>query len=296
MREKRRGTIIKGIAGFYYVKAGDDLYQCKARGIFKKEGLIPTVGDIAHIELLADGDAWIYEIELPRKNIFVRPAIANVDCFVTVFAAAEPTPNLRIIDKFLVTAEQNHADVILCLNKIDIASATDIAAIRNIYEGIYPVCCVSAATGTGLAELKEAMRGKACAFAGPSGAGKSTLLNALNPAADAETGAISQKTGRGKHTTRHAEIFEMEYGGTVFDTPGFTSFEILESTEEELQHLYPEFEPFLGVCRYDNCKHLREPACAVREAVSCGTIQKERYRSYVMQLLEIQENERNKYQ
>lgn len=296
MGEKRKGTIVKGIAGFYYVKAGNCIYQCKARGIFKKEGIVPTVGDIAHIELLTDGDAWIYKIELPRKNIFVRPAIANVDCFVTVFAAAEPTPNLRIIDKFSVTAEQNRAEVILCLNKIDIAPAADIEAIRQIYEGIYPVCCVSAVTGEGLTELREAMRGKACALAGPSGAGKSTLLNAINPAAAAATGDISQKTGRGKHTTRHAEIFEMDCGGTLFDTPGFTSFDILEATEDELQHLYPEFEPFLGACRYDNCKHLREPDCAVREAVSCGTIQKERYKSYATQLLEIQENERNKYQ
>lgn len=296
MGNKVKGKIVKGIAGFYYVKAGNTVYQCKARGIFKKLGIVPTVGDIAKIEVQPDGDALIFEIELPRKNIFVRPAISNVDCFVVIFAAADPVPNLRIIDRFLVMAEKSHADIILCINKIDMGSKEDIEKIENIYKDVYPVCCVSAVTGEGLERLKELMKDKACAFAGPSGAGKSTLLNFLNPLAFAETGEVSQKTGRGKHTTRHTEIFDMQYGGEVFDTPGFTSFDILESTEEELQHLYPEFEPFLGKCRYDNCKHLREPECAVRNAVTQGDIQKERFISYAGQLLEIQENERNKYQ
>lgn len=296
MEGRLTGRIIKGIAGFYYVKTGDSIYQCKARGLFKKLGIVPTVGDIAKIEVLPDGDAWIVEIELPRKNIFVRPAIANVDCFVVIFAAVDPEPNLRVIDRFLVMAEKNHAEIILCINKIDLGSQDEIERIKDIYRDIYPVCGISAVTGAGLEELVRLMKGKACAFAGPSGAGKSTLLNTLNPHVSVETGDVSQKTGRGRHTTRHAEIFEMQYGGTVFDTPGFTSFDILDATEEELQHLYPEFEPLIGKCKYDNCLHLREPSCAVREAVAEGKIQKERYISYAGQLLEIQENERNKYQ
>lgn len=296
MGARLEGTIIKGIAGFYYVKAGDAIYQCKARGIFKKEGIVPTVGDIAKIEVLPDEDALIVEIELPRKNIFIRPPIANVECFVIIFAAADPEPNLRIIDKFAVMAEKSHTEVILCMNKVDLATEEQLQVIKEIYDDIYPVCYVSARTKSGLSELKALMQGKTCAFAGPSGAGKSTLLNILIPSALAETAKVSHKTGRGRHTTRHVEIFAMQGGGNIFDTPGFTSFDVLEAELDELQHLYPDFAAVLGECKYDNCRHLREPGCAVRNAVQQGLIHKERYRSYVMQFLEIEENERNKYQ
>lgn len=286
------GTIVKGIAGFYYVKEGERLHQCKARGVFKKEGITPAVGDRVLFEPESgEDDGWITEI-LPRKNRFIRPPIANVDCFVIVMAAAHPKPNLAVADKFLVMAEKSDTDIVFCLNKIDAAKQAAVEEIKDIYKGAYPVVCLSAASGEGLEDLRLRIRGKQAALAGPSGVGKSTILNALKPEADAETGGISHKTKRGKHTTRHCELFDLGDGTMLFDTPGFTSFEILDSGEEELQHLYPELRPFIGACRYDNCRHLKEPGCAVRQAAEEGHIHAKRYESYQTQLQEIQDKSR----
>ncbi len=288
------GLIVKGIGGFYYVKSGTVVYECKARGIFKKEGIVPTVGDKVSIEILADGKAVINDI-YPRKNIFIRPSIANVDCFVVVVAATQPNPSRAIVDKFLVMAEKSHTDIILCINKIDLADDARLKRMKETYEHLYKMVFVSGETGQGIRTLKEMLVGKVAALTGPSGVGKSTLLNAIMPNVFAETGEISSKTQRGRHTTRHVEIFDMEFGGMIFDTPGFTSFEILEAGEEELQFLYPEMLPYIGKCRYDNCRHLREPDCAVRKAVAEEKIKKSRYTSYIEQLNEIIEKERNKY-
>lgn len=312
------GIIVKGIAGFYYVKAENGkVYECKARGIFKKDGITPMIGDRVSITVLTEDEAVVDSIA-PRRNEFIRPPISNVDMFVIVTAAREPEPNLAIIDKFIVMAEKNHTDVILCINKSDLAQAAELDAIKSIYDGIYPVYCVSAAgsaaasavsAGNGNAaedayacewrenmqKLEKALAGKTAALAGPSGVGKSTILNRLQKSDIMETGSVSAKTGRGRHTTRHAELFDTVSGGMIFDTPGFTSFDVLEAGEDELQFLYPEFAGLIGTCRYDNCRHLREPGCMVREAVAAGKIKKERYRSYVSQLLEIREKERNKY-
>ncbi|MCQ4635296.1 ribosome small subunit-dependent GTPase A [Anaerovorax odorimutans] len=288
-----KGTIVKGIAGFYYVKSGTEVYQCKARGVFKKEGITPFVGDQVEFDLGRDeeDDGLIREIG-ERKNQFVRPPIANVDCFAVVLAAARPKPNLSIADRFLVMAEKSGTDVILCINKIDLAKGKTVSEILEIYRQIYPVVCLSGSTGEGIAELREQMSGKRTALAGPSGVGKSTILNRLIPGAGAETGDISEKTRRGKHTTRHCELFDLGGGTMIFDTPGFTSFDILEADEEELQFLYPEMEPFVGQCRYDNCRHLKEPGCAVRQAVEDGEITPCRYESYKDQLKEIQEKKK----
>ena len=289
------GIIIKGIAGFYYVKTKDDrVYQCRARGIFKKDGIVPMVGDRVEITVLPDGDAVVDQI-LPRKNEFIRPPVANVDTFVIVAAAKNPDPNLGIIDKFLVMAEKNRTEIILCINKSDLAKADELEMVKAVYKSVYPVYCVSAVKPETILPLEQALAGRNVALAGPSGAGKSTILNVLQRSELMETGHVSSKTGRGRHTTRHAELFEMPLGGMIFDTPGFTSFEIPDVAEEELPHLYPEFTALLGMCRYDNCRHLKEPGCAVRAAVAGGSIKKERYRSYVMQLLEIREREKNKY-
>ncbi|MDD2190332.1 MAG: ribosome small subunit-dependent GTPase A [Eubacteriales bacterium] len=287
-----RGIIIKGIAGFYYVKVGDIVYQCKARGIFKKDGITPYVGDEVIIEDTNEGEAVINEI-LPRKNVFIRPPIANVDCFVIVAAAAKPDLNPDIIDKFLVMAEQKRTDIIICINKIDLITAEKLNKILEIYEDIYPVVGTCGKTGAGVDQLAALLDNRKCALAGPSGAGKSTLLNRLQTRFTANTGDVSEKTNRGKHTTRHVELFETDFGALLFDTPGFTSFDILEAEEDELHFLYPEMAQFIGGCKYDDCRHIKEPDCSILIAVKQGKIHESRYQSYVKQYKEIQE--RKKY-
>lgn len=286
-----RGIVVKGIAGFYYVKAGENVHQCKARGIFKKDGIKVAVGDVVNIELNEGSDALITEIE-ERKNSFIRPPIVNVDCMAVVFAAADPAPSFAVIDKFLVMAEKSNTEIIICVNKVDLIGEEKIEKLKKIYGNIYPMVFVSGEQGTGIEELKKLLAGKKCALAGPSGVGKSTILNALEPRAAVETGEISEKTKRGKHTTRHVEIFDTDFGAMIFDTPGFTSFDVLEAEEDELAHYYPEMQEFLGKCRYDNCRHIKEPECAVREAVKEGIISKSRYRSYEEQINEIREKSR----
>ena len=286
-----KGLIIKGIAGFYYVKTEAEVYQCKARGIFKKDGIIPHVGDEAIIEKTDQGEAVINEI-LPRKNVFIRPPIANIDCFVIVVAAANPDPNPEIIDRFLVMAEKNHTEIIICINKIDLIDEEKRKKMEEIYQRIYPVVCVSCITGEGVDTLITFLKDKKSALAGPSGAGKSTLLNKLQSKYKVETGTISEKTKRGRHTTRHAEIFETDFGGMIFDTPGFTSFDILDAEEDELQFLYPEIASRVGGCKYDNCRHMKEPDCRIREAAEQGSIASSRYQSYISQMKEIQEKKK----
>ncbi|MCI9598530.1 MAG: ribosome small subunit-dependent GTPase A [Firmicutes bacterium] len=291
-----KGTIVKGIAGFYYVKEeGRDTpaFQCKARGVFKKDGIVPAVGDHVAFQLGEgpEDDGLITQI-LPRKNQFIRPPIVNVDCFVVIMAAAHPKPNLALMDKFLVMAEKSSTDIIVCLNKLDLAKGGLTEEIQRLYGDVYPVVCLSAESGKHIEELRGLIRGKQTAFAGPSGVGKSTLLNALLPSAAAQTGDVSKKTKRGRHTTRHCELFDLGDGTMIFDTPGFTSFEIMEAEEDELQHLFPEMEPFLGACRYDDCRHLKEPGCMVRQAVEEGKIPRGRYESYKVLLGEIQAKNR----
>lgn len=287
-----KGLIVKGIGGFYYVKTADGIYQAKGRGIFKKEGITLAVGDNVELEVLPDGDGVINEI-LPRKNQFIRPPIANVDCFIVVFAAAKPKPNFSIIDKFLIMAEAGNMDAVLCINKCDLVSDEELVRIQDIYEGIYPMFFVSAKTGEGIDSLDTYISGKRAAFAGPSGVGKSTITNLIVPQANMETGKISSKTSRGKHTTRHVEIFESREGGLVFDTPGFTSFDILEADEAALSDYYPEFASYKGKCRFDNCRHLKEPDCRVREAAERGEISMARYESYLTNLEQVKK--RKKY-
>lgn len=283
-----QGTIVKGIAGFYYVKAGDKVYQCKARGIFKKDGITPYAGDEVIIEKINEEEAVINEI-LPRNNCFIRPPVANVDCFVIVAAAAKPDPNTDIIDKFLVMAEKNHTNIIICINKIDLVTDQNRKEIEDIYRGLYPLVSVCGKTGQGIEELAAMLKHQKCALAGPSGTGKSTLLNRLQSRYTVETGDISTKTKRGKHTTRHVELFETDFGALIFDTPGFTSFDILDAEEDELHYFYPEMAALIGGCRYDNCRHIKEPDCCIRDAVDQGRIHPSRYQSYVNQYKEILE-------
>lgn len=283
-----KGIITKSQGGFYHVEASQGkTYMCRARGLFRKEGITPYVGDLVEIELIDDEEAYIIEI-LPRKNYFIRPSVANIDCFIMTIAVKKPEPNLYVVDKLLVAAEYWNTDIVICLNKADLASVDEINSIGDIYRGIYKFIVTSGKSGIGISELALAIKGKKAAFAGPSGTGKSTLLNKIHESTLAITGEISKKTERGKHTTRHVELFAINEDTMVFDTPGFTSLEMPEHIEEdELAHLYPEMEVFLGKCKFHNCRHENEPECRIREAVAENIIAQSRYDSYINQLIEL---------
>jgi len=298
-----RGQITKGIAGFYYVKSGDTVYRCKARGIFKQQGQKPAVGDLVTFEIIeGNDDNLITEIH-PRKNCFIRPFVANVDCFAVVTSVLRPAPVQDLLDKLLIMAEQADTEVVLCVSKCDLASdtkkssgrkaAANLQMLRRIYEPVYPVVLLDPERPEGYDELRQRIRGMKTALAGASGVGKSSLLNRLLQADRMETGEISEKTQRGRHTTRHSELFLLDEEGTgIFDTPGFTSFSLAAMEPEELQHCFPEIRPLLGGCRYDNCRHAAEPECAVKQAVEEGRIGRERYGSYRSLLKELEEQNR----
>ena len=281
-----RGTIIKGIAGFYYVKSGETVYRCRAKGAFKEQGIKPAVGDEVRFQVGVEEDNTLVTEILPRKNVFIRPFVANVDCFIVVTAAKKPAPVLQTIDRFLVMAEKAGTDIVLAINKCDLKGRQE--ELREIYGSLYPTVCLGEGMDEGLEELKELIKGKKAALAGASGVGKSTILNRLHADELMETGSISRKSQRGRHTTRHSELFDLDDAGTmIFDTPGFTSFDILEADAEELQFLYPEIGAYAGKCRYDNCRHLAEPECAVKRALEEGKINPSRYRSYREQMEEL---------
>ncbi len=284
-----KGLIVKGIGGFYYVLTENNgIIEAKGRGIFKKDGITLCVGDEVELELLADDETkGVIEKIYPRNNCFIRPPIANVDAFIVVFAATSPAPNYPVIDKFLVNAEKHGIEPIICINKKDLVSNEEIQKISKIYEDAYEVVAVSTVTGEGLEELEMLIKGKKAALAGPSGVGKSSILNELHPSANMETGELSKKTDRGRHTTRHVEIFQVEHGGMIYDTPGFTSFEMPDIEMSELKDYYPEFDRLRGKCKYDNCYHLREPECAVRAAVKAKEIHIMRYKAYVANMEEL---------
>lgn len=285
------GLIIKGIGGFYYVKTSAGIIQTRGRGIFKKEGIVLAVGDSVDIELLPDGNGVINSL-MPRKNHFIRPPIANIDTFIVVMAASHPKPNYAVIDKFLIMAECNDIKPVICINKKDLVSEKKLNEIKSIYEPVYKVITACSTKGEGMNEILEFIKNKKVAFAGPSGVGKSTITNAIIPHANMETGDVSHKTSRGRHTTRHVEIFETINGGYVFDTPGFTSFDIMEAEEDTLAECYPEFLPYKGKCRFDNCRHKKEPGCAVIEAVESNKINPIRYNSYIYNLNELLEKKK----
>jgi ribosome biogenesis GTPase len=311
-----RGTIVKALSGFYYVKTRgqesressasreslvsrespvlrespespasresreDRVYKCRARGLFKKDGITPLVGDDVVIDVLDDEDGFVTEI-LPRRNSFIRPSVANIDLFVATVSAREPKPNEEVLDRFLVTAEASSAEAIVCINKIDLGSADFLV---DVYGGIYDAFPVSVRTGEGLRALKDRLAGKRSAFSGPSGVGKSSIINVLLEGGDIETGDVSRKTGRGKHTTRHVEIFETDFGAELFDTPGYTSFDGVPPDPATLGMLFPEIAGLSGGCRFDDCMHADEPDCAVRAAVDAGSIPGSRYGSYLRML------------
>ena len=269
--------ITKGIGGFYYVKTPDGIVECKARGIFRKRGITPVAGDNV---ALSDDGTMIDEI-LPRKNVFIRPPIANLDILFIVTSTTQPVPSTLVLDQLAAAAIYKDVQPVLVVTKSDLAAAD---MLRTAYAGSgIPLVQLNYETGEGLDEVKGYIESHLCAFCGNSGVGKSTLLNTLAPALHRETGQISQKLGRGRHTTREVEIFEI-CGGRLADTPGFASLEaqkLCRIPKDDLQHTFPEFGPYFGHCRFTGCSHRSETGCAVREAVEAGTISKTRYASYL---------------
>lgn len=270
------GIIVKGIGGFYYVQTESGVVECKARGVFRKEGQTPVVGDRVRIAE-KNGKGSIDEI-YPRKNQLIRPAVSNIDQLVVTVALTDPAPNLFLIDCFLLLGEQHDIETILCFNKTDLTEDTSVA---EVYAAAgYDTILTSVHTGEGIGCLKEKLKDKTSAFAGNSGVGKSSLLNALGISGEMETGAISEKIKRGRHTTRHVELLHLADGGYVFDTPGFSSFESPQISADELAMYFREFAPYLGACRFRGCAHIQEPDCAVKQALEEGKIAESRYRSY----------------
>ena len=276
----QEGIIIRAMSGFYDVRVPDGIVRCRARGRFRLDGLTPLVGDRVTLAPEGDGTGTIQSI-LPRKNAFDRPAAANVDCLVMLLSAALPVTDPFLADRITVLCEKHRCGVILAINKCDLDPAENL---RAVYAATgYPVFPVSAVTGQGLDALRQALQGKVCCFTGNSGVGKSSLINALAPGLAIPVGEVSQKLGRGRHTTRHVELYDLGGGTLLCDTPGFASFEDDKTPllPEELAGLFPEFVPHAGRCRFDDCTHRSEPDCAVRAAVDEGLIHPSRYSSYL---------------
>lgn len=278
-----QGKIVKGISGFYYVHVVESgIYECKAKGIFRQQKMKPLVGDDVEIDIISEEKkTGNVAAILPRKNALIRPAVANVDQALLIFAAASPNPNFNLLDRFLVMMGRQDVPVILCFNKCDLITEEQQQEIASIYEASgCKILFVSAKKELGLKVLQEILEGKTTTVAGPSGVGKSSLINLLAPEACMETGEISKKIERGRHTTRHAELIQLKGDGYIMDTPGFSSLYLPEMEKEELQDCYPEFAVFEPYCRFQGCSHISEPDCGVKEALSEGKIHPVRYENY----------------
>ena len=318
------GVIVKALSGYYYVSPSGfdgEPVQCRARGIFKKKGVSPLVGDRVFYETTENGEGTVTEI-LPRSTELIRPPVANIDQALLVFSLAEPALNLQLLDKFLVHTQRAGLETLICLSKQDLLAEGDQTAVasyeewdakaaeegsgrgktsrtltveqvRNLYERIgYPVLTVSARTMLGIGELRERLRGKMTVFSGQSGVGKSSLLNALVPGLSLQTDEISQKLGRGKHTTRHVELIPLGDGGFVADTPGFSQLDFLQMEPEDLSSCFPDFARYASGCKFRGCLHKNEPGCQVAEALAEGQIAASRYKHYLLFLQEMKERKR----
>ena len=293
-----QGKIIKGIAGFYYVDVVESgIYECKAKGIFRKDKMKPLVGDNVEIEVLdSSGMTGNLVKILPRENQLIRPAAANVDQALVIFAVRQPEPNLGLLDRFLIAMEQQDIPVVICFNKKDLANGDELDNISNIYSGCgYRVLTVSAEKEEGIDQVRQILEGKTTVVAGPSGVGKSSLTNLLQEEVNMETGEISKKLKRGKHTTRHSQLITVGAQTYLMDKPGFSSLFVDGMEKEELRMYFPELRRYEGECRFQGCVHVNEPDCRVKGAVKEGKISRERYESYVGLYEELKEKEKRRY-
>lgn len=290
-----QGKIIKGIAGFYYVNVVESgVYECKAKGVFRKEKIKPLVGDNVRIEILDEENKTGNIVEIfPRKNELIRPAVANIDQALVVFAVTKPTPHFNLLDRFLVMMERKEIPVVLCFNKKDIATSPEIAELEAIYEKCgYPIVFTSALEQENIEEIRRLLLKKTTAIAGPSGVGKSSLINLLQNQVQMETGTISRRIERGKHTTRHSELIAVDADSYIMDTPGFSSLYVNDFEKEELKYYFREFASYEGQCRFQGCDHVHEPGCAVKEALEEGKIHPIRYKNYLEMYTELKEKKR----
>ena len=284
-----QGKIVKGIAGFYYVGAGGKEYECKAKGVFRKDHKKPLVGDDVLLDIL-DEEKQLGNIRelLPRRSELIRPAVANVEQALVVFALTSPQPNLNLLDRFLVMMEQQDLPCVICFNKMDLDQDRLAERYAGIYQNCgYPVQVISVKQETGLDSLRALLAGKTTTVAGPSGVGKSSLINYLLGNIVMETGGLSRKIDRGKHTTRHSQLLSLGGDSYILDTPGFSSLELFDLEKEELGGFYREFIPYEAGCKFTGCSHMTEPVCGIKAAVEEGKIARERYENYCQLYLEL---------
>lgn len=290
-----QGKIIKGVGGFYYVHAQDEnVYECRAKGIFRKDKIKPLVGDNVEISVLDEPQrTGNVDAILPRRNMLIRPAAANVDQALVVFAVASPRPNLNLLDRFLISMEQQEIPVVICFNKTDLTESEELLRLQKIYDRCGSrVRFVSVERQEGIDELQSLLEGKTTVVAGPSGVGKSSLTNVLQSEVQMEVGEVSRKIDRGKHTTRHTELIVLRRGTYFLDTPGFSSLYLQGIEYEKLKDYFPEFVPYEPYCRFQGCMHLSEPDCAVKEALAKKEISQERYDNYVLLAAELKEKKK----
>ena len=290
-----QGKIIKGIAGFYYIYAEDgNIYECKAKGIFRKDNFKPLVGDNVEITVLneEEKEGSVTSI-LPRRNSLIRPAVANVDQAFLIFAMENPKPNFLLLDRFLIMMKQQEIPAVICFNKKDVGEKEEMEKLYEIHTGCgYRVVLSSTYEGEGMDEIHEILKGKTTVVAGPSGVGKSSITNCMQGEVQMETGEISKKLKRGKHTTRHSQVIPVEKNTFLVDTPGFSSLYLTDMKEEELRDYFPEFVMYEPQCRFQGCMHIHEPGCAVKKALSEGKISQQRYDNYLALYEELKEKRR----